>query len=155
MRTFFISDTHFGHKNIIRYENRPFSSVSEMNEKMIESWNSVVGANDRVIHGGDFALCPKPIAIDIFNRLNGEKHLVLGNHDGSKTRILSIGFKTVEKFWQEDGVLVWHDPATVPQTLYDECNIFLYGHVHSKSVNLANSKNISVEVLNYTPTCYP
>ena len=123
-----------------------------MTDKMIEKWNAVVEPEDTVIHGGDFALGPKQLQTETFNRLNGQKHLVLGNHDGSVSRMKSIGFLSVQKFWMEDCILVWHDPATVPPELYESCRIFLYGHVHSKSIDLlAKSRNISTEVLNYTP----
>lgn len=56
MNIFFTSDTHFGHNNIIKLSNRPFSSVEEMNEGLIERWNDVVGAEDIVYHLGDFSL---------------------------------------------------------------------------------------------------
>lgn len=77
----FTSDTHFFHKNIIRYTNRPFSSVEEMNEGIIEEWNSHVGMNDTVYHLGDVAFCGVTKVDEILSRLKGVKHLVFGNHD--------------------------------------------------------------------------
>lgn len=78
---FFISDTHFGHKNIIKFCDRPFSDVEEMNEALIENWNSVVGEDDEVFHLGDVALGPWVEWDSILTRLNGFKTLVIGNHD--------------------------------------------------------------------------
>jgi calcineurin-like phosphoesterase family protein len=56
MTIFFTSDTHFNHKNIIKLCNRPFTSIEEMNEKIIENWNNIVKPEDIVWHLGDFAL---------------------------------------------------------------------------------------------------
>lgn len=78
---FFTSDTHFGHKNIIKYCKRPFTSVEEMNEKLIENWNSVIGPDDIVFHLGDFAFGGSTLWNDVLNRLNGKIYLVIGNHD--------------------------------------------------------------------------
>ena len=54
--TFFTSDTHFGHANIINLCNRPFKDVNHMNDMLVENWNSVVSDDDTVFHLGDFAL---------------------------------------------------------------------------------------------------
>lgn len=80
-KIFLIGDTHFMHRNIIKYCNRPFKDVEEMTETLIKNWNSVVGKNDIVYVVGDFALCGKAKIIEIGNQLNGRKRLILGNHD--------------------------------------------------------------------------
>jgi len=84
MKTFLTGDTHFGHANIIRYCSRPFTSVEEMNRKLIENWNAVVGPKDTVWHLGDFGMLSDREAADIFHALNGEKNLIIGNHDVDK-----------------------------------------------------------------------
>lgn len=81
---FFTADTHFNHGNIIKYCNRPFESVDEMNREMIKRWNSKVGHNDVVYHLGDFCFCRKYGVDDIryfYHQLNGKIHLIIGNHD--------------------------------------------------------------------------
>jgi calcineurin-like phosphoesterase family protein len=78
---YYTSDTHFGHENIIRFCNRPFSSVDEMAEGLIDRWNSVVRPYDEVYHLGDFAFRNKESVAPIIERLNGIKFLIVGNHD--------------------------------------------------------------------------
>lgn len=75
---FFTSDTHFGHANIIKYCNRPFQNVAEMNETLIARWNEVVKPGDYVYHLGDF--CFGDFG-RYFNRLNGIISFIEGNHD--------------------------------------------------------------------------
>ncbi len=78
---YFTSDTHFLHKNILKYSNRPFASVEEMNEALIEKWNAVVEPGDTIYHLGDFGLGNVNKLREIMNRLNGNKRYIIGNHD--------------------------------------------------------------------------
>ena len=78
---YFTADTHFWHKHIIDYCKRPWSTVEEMNAGMIHHWNSRVTQDDTVYFIGDFAFCGTTKAQEIFARLKGRKHLVIGNHD--------------------------------------------------------------------------
>ena len=81
----FVSDTHFGHRNIIKYCNRPFQSTEEMEEAIVANWNSVVSPKDTVYHLGDFLFAPKDLIVEeanrLLGRLNGEIHILWGNHD--------------------------------------------------------------------------
>ena len=81
-KIWFTSDTHFGHKNIIKFSERPFSDVEEMDEVMIRRWNEVVGKDDTVYHLGDFAFLSTGKLRQLISRLNGKICLVNGNHDG-------------------------------------------------------------------------
>jgi calcineurin-like phosphoesterase family protein len=113
---FFTSDTHFGHKNIIRLSNRPFKAtknqtdIEVMNEAIVKNWNATVSPEDTVYHLGDVALGPIDESLAIIARLNGTKVLVTGNHDrnfrgGRRSaslepaewdeRYLSVGFDRV------------------------------------------------------------
>ena len=80
-RIFFTADTHWGHRNIIRYCQRPFTDVEEMNETLISNWNSTVGKDDIVFHLGDFAMGGSAEWSRLLERLNGKIYLILGNHD--------------------------------------------------------------------------
>lgn len=84
--TFFTSDTHFGHANIIRFCNRPFKNVEEMDEALIENWNQVVSEDDTVFHLGDFAFGGSSVWNSIIPRLNGHINLIIGNHDRKNLR---------------------------------------------------------------------
>lgn len=84
MNVFFTSDTHFSHENIIKYCNRPFNNATEMNEKIIKNWNSVVSKNDVVYHLGDVHLGNPRLVGEILNRLNFSfMHVIKGNHEKS------------------------------------------------------------------------
>jgi len=82
----FTSDTHFGHRNIMKYANRAFNDVDHMDESLIASWNSVVDVDDEVYHLGDVALTDEKRTNKILNRLNGKIHLITGNHEKSVLR---------------------------------------------------------------------
>lgn len=86
MKTFFTSDTHFGHSNIIKYSSRPFASAYEMDNTIIHNWNSVVRPGDTVYHLGDFAV-GGPEADKYFFRLNGNILFCWGNHDNRLKRL--------------------------------------------------------------------
>ena len=77
----FTADTHFGHTNIIKHCARPFATVEEMDERIIECWNRVVKPGDEVWHLGDFAFRCKQDPVQYLRRLNGQIHIVWGNHD--------------------------------------------------------------------------
>ena len=78
---FFTSDLHFGHKNIIRFDNRPFFSVEEMDKTLIENWNRKVSEDDTVYILGDISWYNDEKTTEIFAGLNGHKILIKGNHD--------------------------------------------------------------------------
>ena len=80
-RVWFTADSHWGHRNIIKYCQRPFLDVEEMNETLISNWNKVVGINDYVFHLGDFSVGGAAEWTSLLDSLNGKIFLVLGNHD--------------------------------------------------------------------------
>jgi calcineurin-like phosphoesterase family protein len=149
-----ISDTHFGHKNIIAYANRPFPSVEIMNDAMIHNWNMVVGKKDQVLFLGDFATNEK-LALDIRSRLNGKITILMGNYERGR----SIGwwhdmcfYAVLEyPFIYKDFFILSHEPIEWVSPKIPILNI--HGHIHDKAHYglLNNHYNVSVENINYTP----
>ena len=79
-KIWFTSDTHFGHKNIINFCERPFKDTDEMDEFIINNWNSKINKDDIVFHLGDFAFASNKRWQELICRLNGKIYLILGNH---------------------------------------------------------------------------
>lgn len=151
-KIFVISDTHFNHRNIIDYCDRPYNSINEMNKDIIKKWNSVVKPNDIVLHIGDFGFGNRNELQSIINQLNGEKYLILGNHDYrlGKNFFEKIGFKKVYKEYVLANIVFSHYPKEVKKG-----QINIYGHIHnSKPEEWYDDKNhfcACVEMINYTP----
>lgn len=78
---FFTSDTHFHHENIIKFCNRPFTDVQEMDNILVERWNKVVPVDATVFHLGDFAWGGYNAWKNVREQLNGDIVLIKGNHD--------------------------------------------------------------------------
>lgn len=157
-RVFITSDTHFFHTNIIQYCNRPWATVEEMNEGLIERWNSVVGKEDTVIHLGDFGFGGKTRIKGIFDRLNGKIDLIMGNHDNFRVRdYYKMGFHRVydKPILYKDFFLLSHEPVGWVKDGGVYANI--YGHVH----DLPHFKNFTqntfcacVERTDYKPILF-
>ena len=79
----FTSDLHLGHRAAINMCGRPFENVEEMNEILIRNFNSCVKKNDTVYILGDFSFASPEETRKILEKLNGKKHLIIGNHDKS------------------------------------------------------------------------
>ena len=153
----FTSDTHFNHANIIKYCNRPFASVEEMNEKLIENWNSVVRKDDLTWCLGDFCLGPdqKKHIPELVSKLNGRINLVLGNHDHNSVKFYyDAGFNRVydRKVIINDFVILTHAPLMF---LNDNTSFFqVFGHVHDSELYPTFAKTgccVCVERHDYKP----
>ena len=165
---FFISDTHFGHANMITFTNydgtrmRPFNSVEECDELMIENWNKTVKPTDRIYHLGDVVYKCKN-RDEIMQRLNGEKILIKGNHDRDQLGWYMKYFKDIRGTHHIDGnYLLGHFPIHP-----DSKGRFvrgLHGHTHAQTVMKSSLvhcgfvrepdpwyRNCCVEVNNYSP----
>ena len=153
---YFISDSHFGHKNIIKYCNRPWSTVEEMNEGMIQKWNSVVGIDDNVFVVGDMFLCDEVKSQDIISRLNGYKVLVAGNHDGRESKMLKIGFNEYHRelcysFRDNTHALMKHYPQPDKITLEEGYDYLIHGHIHNPPHRDGLKINVAADLLNFVP----
>jgi calcineurin-like phosphoesterase family protein len=146
-----VSDTHFGHSNIIKYCDRPFVNFEEMNEKMIENWNNVVKDGDIIYHLGDVYF-GKSNTSNFNHRLKGRKRLILGNHDTGKDPILLNMFEKilVWRMFPEFKLLLTHVPVH-ESSLEVKVLKNVHGHVHKNSLTDERYINVSVEMINYTP----
>jgi calcineurin-like phosphoesterase family protein len=145
-----ISDTHFGHANIIKYCNRPFSSVEEMDEALVDNWNSVVRQGDKVYHLGDVTMNSK--SLDIMSRLNGRKVLIKGNHDIQKLKFYTPHFYDIRGSHELGNYLLTHIPVHESQGYRFNANI--HGHLHDNLINNPWYVNVSVEQIGYTPIAF-
>lgn len=157
-KIFLISDTHFGHGNIIEYCHRPFSTIEEMNEELVRRWNDVVGKDDTVYFLGDFALGAKENIFNYGVRLNGHKHLIIGNHDRQKQLYLDAGFETVSKTCfiplnngKTLGIYLTHQPW---HGVENKC-VNIHGHIHDNvlddTFDKAKHFNVSADNIEFTP----
>jgi calcineurin-like phosphoesterase family protein len=108
MKTFVTSDTHFGHANIIKYCNRPFEDVRDMNLEMARTWNYRVSESDEIYFLGDFAMGPgvdEAFIVDMLERLNGKKFIVLGNHDQPSRKHKMVGLRRAADYFNNIAIL--------------------------------------------------
>lgn len=165
---FFTSDTHFGHERILTLCNRPFKSLEEMDETLIERWNAKVTNDDIVWHLGDFAWHKREA--EYLKRLNGEVRLIAGNHDtelvnGQKCilDLFNRGFEWVDK--EYIGVIeglgkTWFHLYHYPIIGWDKSHHgswHFHGHVHGKldfiSLN-PRSVDVGVDSWNFEPVSF-
>ena len=150
---YIISDTHFNHKNIIDYCNRPFCSVEDMDNKLIKNWNSVITKRDIVWHLGDFGFGNKQQIQRLREQLNGKIYLITGNHDNHNIKwYYDCGFDKVydRPVLYDDFYILSHHPRNVGADIYG----YIYGHVHNDEMYKDYTKNTfcaCAERINYTP----
>lgn len=130
---YYIADTHFGHANIIRYDNRPFNNTYEMDKAMIDRWNAVVTEDDTVYILGDFAWYNKKRTCEILDILKGHKILITGNHDVFSPAINEQFDSICDYLEIKDGgerVVMSHYPMLFWNGQFGD-SVHLYGHVHN------------------------
>lgn len=169
MKTWFTADQHFGHTRILYFEaqNRGhFEDVRDMDEFMIQAWNSVVSKDDVVYHLGDFALAPKNRKKEIIKQLNGYKIAIRGNHDAGPIHMKEIGFNEVYNWMTlnlirdelpDKRILLIHESNGFLKNKADK-NVFDYilcGHVHSNWKRRGNAVNVGVDEWKFLPIELP
>ena len=156
MRTFFTSDSHFGHDNIIRHCKRPckehpFQDGAQMDRALIDAWNSVVSPGDVVYHLGDFSLRPAETVNGLLKKLHGIKHLIVGNHDRvdevSGCRLQGWASMREMAKISVDGqsVFLCHYPMREWPGMW-QGTVHLYGHVHGNLQPLPGSMEVGADV---------
>lgn len=155
---YFTSDTHYFHRNIIEFCNRPFSDLDHMHEMLILGWNRVVQPDDTVYHLGDVAFQVSmkfPQILNILERLNGKKILVAGNHDKQFLRKMDEMLHIWDNVHTEpvflDSMLLAHHPTYDRAHLMDG-GVVLHGHEHSeKNIRPYRMYDVGVDANSYTP----
>lgn len=155
-KLFFISDTHFTHKNILSFTDsagkiiRKFSSIEEMDELMVDNWNKVVRPQDRVYHMGDVVMNRK--ALPILNRLKGKKVLIKGNHDIFKLKDYTPYFEDIRayKVFPAHHIIFSHIPIHTAD-LNSRFQFNGHGHLHHNVLPDSRYINLCVEHTDYKP----
>ena len=154
-KVFLTADMHFGHENIIKYENRPFANAEAMDGTIINNWNKTVSKNDTVIVAGDVSFYGQEKTAEIVRQLNGRKILIKGNHDKRKNNWwMDVGFDEVSSYpiIYKGWFVIQHEPPTY----YNDATpyFYIYGHVHGSEMYRTVTKQtacVSVERWDYTP----
>lgn len=151
MNYFFTADTHFGHENIIKYVNRPFDSVREMDETLISNWNYMVGKGDIVYHLGDFCLGRSD---EYLKRLNGEVIILRGSHDGILNdwpEMLTVHpAGLIDEYGHKRFITLCHY-AMRSWPLSHYASWHLFGHHHGRLEPYGLSFDVGVDCNNYYP----
>ena len=153
-KIYLIANTHFNHNNIIKYCNRPFKDIEEMNKSIINNWNSIVDKDDIVYHLGDFLLGDN--ISDFVSKLNGKIYLVRGNHDGKSINFYNnIGLEVAPTKIRLDEykIILSHRPLEDRGISNGYINV--HGHIHNgkldSSFDPSKHKCVSVEMIDYKP----
>ena len=152
MTTFFTSDLHLGHRNLIeKHKARPFASIKEHDQVVIQNWNLLVAPADTVYLLGDFALSSRAKIAEYRKKLMGRIILIAGNHDRSKTAMLALGFDEVydSLLRSIDGLMVFM--CHQPQAQWAGASYHLCGHVHKAWARRGDVINVGVDVRAWRP----
>jgi calcineurin-like phosphoesterase family protein len=163
MQKFYIADPHFGHEAVIRLSNRPFKSVEEMDNAIINNWNWSVKSEDDVYILGDFLCRSQKPPQYYLKKLKGKKHLILGNHDNwTRSLELSHYFQSVSQIKEisdmSHHIVLCHYPiAEWPR--YHRGSLHVFGHIHNHKdsevyqyyLKHLNMLNAGVDINHYTP----
>lgn len=160
MSTYLTADTHFGHATALKGCNRPYASTDEMDAALVDAWNKAVHPRDTVWHLGDFALGVDDRRVaEIWHSLNGQKKLVIGNHDVNKKGELLNSL----------GRLPWAEVTHQAEITHDGQRIQLshyagltwnaehhgayqaFGHSHGRLLGMPGSVDVGVDAQNYAP----
>ena len=160
---YYIADTHFGHDNIRRLSNRPFETVEEMDQTIIDNWNGRVTDSDDVYILGDFSYKSEDPTLYL-KKLRGRKHLIVGNHDSKllknpdcrKLFVEIADMKTVNDSGTQ--IVLCHYPL-VEWNGYYRGVLHFYGHIHNNFGNetnqyisrVKNAYNVGVDIIGFVP----
>lgn len=159
---FLISDTHFGHKGVCHFMRndgvtklRPWDSVEEMDEAMVENWNDRVRPNDKVYHLGDVVINRK--SLSILSRLNGDKVLIRGNHDIFRDDEYRKYFRELRAYHVMNGMILSHIPIHTESL--GRFGVNIHGHLHANRVMIGDHidvmyHSVCVEQTDFAPILF-
>lgn len=148
---FTVADPHFTHAGVCKFEKndgtklRPWACPLEMDEALVENWNTTIRPQDKVYVLGDITMSRKPSSLEILSRLNGDKVLIGGNHDILSARVYLQYFRDVRAVHVWDKCVLTHVPVH-PDSL-SRWRFNVHGHLHSNEVMLPGGENIDPRYL--------
>jgi len=159
--TFVVSDTHFGHAGVCRFlrddgtKLRPWDTVEEMDEYMVEAWNDTVRPQDKVYHVGDVVMNRR--CLKIMERLNGDKVLIKGNHDIFRLEEYTPYFRDIRSYHVVDGLIFSHIP--IHEESLGRFGTNVHGHTHANRVMKDGKIDpryfcVCVELTDFRPITY-
>lgn len=148
---YYISDLHFGHGNVIKFDGRPFENTEEMEKELVKNWNETVGKEDVVYVIGDFCWDKGKEWIRILKELKGKKVLIRGNHDlKSMNEELKGMWEDVKDYKEitdgENKIILCHYPILFYKGSYDENVWMLHGHVHERTKEAEQCREMIKEI---------
>ena len=161
-KLFFTADTHYGHKNIIRFSERQFTNIETMDDALIRNWNSTVPQDGIVFHIGDFSFHNAQHSKWILEQLNGRVILIKGNHDKCTTYFKEVHEIFKIKVADEDGTFGGYNQIILshfPFAIWDKKHYgswHLHGHSHGTYKPVTNNKilDVGVDCWDYKPVSY-
>lgn len=153
MDNYFTADTHFGHANILRFCNRPYKSVEEMDEALIDNWNNTISGRAKVYILGDFAFVDHKKYLD---RLRGKKILIIGSHDSMSDEVLKCFTEVHETTYMFKLNHAWYFMAHNCHRVWERCHYgvpHLFGHSHGRldTYNMSIDVGVDTKIANYCP----
>lgn len=146
---FFTADEHYGHTNIIKYCNRPFKSVEEMNEVLISNHNSLIGDNDMVVHVGDFTLQSFERAMEYLDQLKGKHIFLRGSHDYWLKKVTPVQ-DIYERKFNDIYIIACHYPMrTWPRSHHGSWQV--HGHSHGMLSSIGKQWDVGVDNNDFMP----
>lgn len=154
---YFTSDTHFSDPRVLRIDRRPFADLAEHDEALIRNWNAAVGEDDDIWHLGDVLLSRSGSCDALLARLNGRKHLVIGNNDPAST-VNASGWVSVQHYAEMilDGhlLILCHYPFRTWNKI-GKRSINLHGHSHGRLKPFLRQYDVGVDPQGLKPVTLP
>lgn len=152
-RVYFTSDLHLGHKNIMTFSQRNHNSMTEMHEAIVEQWNNTVRKEKDIVYVlGD--VCMDISELHWLDQMQGQKRLILGNHDQFDYNVYKKHFSKVQHFHKDyKGIVLSHIPIHPNELVYRSWKWNIHGHIHDVNKNIPDSRyfNVNIDVVGYAP----